>query len=114
MCSEHSERLYTREYPSYSRALIRQVPPSHAGLPYGAVNLRHGVPPHETPVSATATGGTVLLEFGLLSHLSGDGRCTDRPVCIAAARSACIGIECLLLCASPPARGERVRCLVLS
>lgn len=40
------------------------------GLPYGSINLRSGVRPGETSVSATATGGTVLLEFYLLSNLS--------------------------------------------
>jgi len=41
------------------------------GLPYGSVNFRSGVRTGETPVSATATGGTILLEFHLLSKLSG-------------------------------------------
>lgn len=41
------------------------------GLPYGSVNFKSGVRPGETPVSATATGGTCLLEFHLLSKLSG-------------------------------------------
>lgn len=44
------------------------------GIPYGTVNLRSGVADDETTISATATGGTVLLEFGLLSRASGDAR----------------------------------------
>ena len=41
------------------------------GLPYGTVNLRYGVPPDETTVTCTASCGTFLLEFGLLSRLTG-------------------------------------------
>lgn len=44
------------------------------GLPYGTVNLRHGVPPGETTVVATAGAGTFLVEFGILSRLTGDRR----------------------------------------
>lgn len=42
------------------------------GMPYGTVNLRHGVPDGETPVTCTAGIGTFLLEFGTLSRLTGD------------------------------------------
>ncbi|KAJ1495828.1 glycoside hydrolase [Baffinella frigidus] len=42
------------------------------GLPFGSVDLSLGPRFGETPVSATARGGTVLLEFILLSKLSGD------------------------------------------
>lgn len=41
-------------------------------IPYGTVNLRHGVPPGETPETCTACGGTFILEFGTLSVLTGD------------------------------------------
>ena len=34
------------------------------GMPYGTVNLRHGVPAGETPVTCTAGVGTFLIEFG--------------------------------------------------
>eukprot|EP01013_Petalomonas_cantuscygni_P018209 TRINITY_DN35581_c0_g1_i1.p1 TRINITY_DN35581_c0_g1~~TRINITY_DN35581_c0_g1_i1.p1 ORF type:complete len:585 (+),score=96.72 TRINITY_DN35581_c0_g1_i1:156-1910(+) len=44
------------------------------GLPFGTVNLRHGVPPGETPIVCTACAGTFLLEFGALSCLSGHPR----------------------------------------
>jgi hypothetical protein len=46
--------------------------PTH--LPYGTVNLRHGVPQGETPVTCVAGAGTFLLEFGALSRLTGDAR----------------------------------------
>lgn len=42
------------------------------GMPYGTVNLRHGVPSGETTVTCTAGVGTFILEFGSLSRLTGD------------------------------------------
>ncbi|XP_066147038.1 ER degradation-enhancing alpha-mannosidase-like protein 2 [Euwallacea fornicatus] len=42
------------------------------GMPYGTVNLRHGVPKGETPVTCTAGVGTFIIEFGALSRLTGD------------------------------------------
>ena len=44
------------------------------GIPYGTVNFRHGVPSKETPVTSLAGGGTHLIEFGLLSRLTGDAK----------------------------------------
>ena len=41
-------------------------------MPYGTVNLRHGVPKGETTVTCTAGVGTFLIEFGTLSRLIGD------------------------------------------
>ncbi|CAB3379732.1 Hypothetical predicted protein [Cloeon dipterum] len=42
------------------------------GMPYGTVNLRHGVPEGETPITCTAGVGTFIVEFGALSRLTGD------------------------------------------
>ncbi|XP_061428164.1 LOW QUALITY PROTEIN: ER degradation-enhancing alpha-mannosidase-like protein 2 [Lethenteron reissneri] len=42
------------------------------GMPYGTVNLRHGVHPTETSVTCTAGVGTFILEFSALSRLTGD------------------------------------------
>ncbi|KAK6471801.1 ER degradation-enhancing alpha-mannosidase-like protein 2 [Huso huso] len=42
------------------------------GMPYGTVNLLHGVNPTETPVTCTAGVGTFILEFSTLSRLTGD------------------------------------------
>lgn len=42
------------------------------GMPYGTVNLRHGVPKGETPITCTAGIGTFIVEFGTLSRLTGD------------------------------------------
>lgn len=43
-------------------------------LPYAWVNLKSGVEDGETRESCVAGAGTLLLEFGLLSHLTGDMR----------------------------------------
>lgn len=42
------------------------------GMPYGTVNLKHGVPPGETEVTCCAGVGTFIVEFGTLSRLTGD------------------------------------------
>jgi len=47
---------------------------TETGIPYGTVNLRHGVPKGETPVVCTACAGSFAVEFGLLSRLTGDPR----------------------------------------
>ena len=36
-------------------------------MPYGTVNLRHGVPAGETPITCTAGVGTFVVEFGQFS-----------------------------------------------
>lgn len=41
-------------------------------MPYGTVNLLHGVNPGETPITCTAGIGTFIVEFATLSHLTGD------------------------------------------
>ncbi|KAJ1506979.1 ER degradation-enhancing alpha-mannosidase-like protein 2 [Coelomomyces lativittatus] len=45
---------------------------SKTGVPYGTVNLMHGIPPQETPIVCSACATTLLLEFGYLSHLLND------------------------------------------
>lgn len=42
------------------------------GMPYGTVNLRHGVPKGETSVTCTAGVATFAVEFGALSRLTGN------------------------------------------
>lgn len=44
------------------------------GIPYGSVNLLNGVDENESKITSTAGGGTLTLEFGILSRL------TDNPV----------------------------------
>lgn len=45
-----------------------------AGIPYGTVNLKYGVPRDETTESSLAGAGTLTVEFSVLSALTGDGR----------------------------------------
>ena len=67
------------------------------GMPYGTVNLRHGVPAGETTVTCTAGVGTFIIEFGTLSHLTGDPVFMDVALralsALASARSS-IGLVC--------------------
>eukprot|EP00040_Diaphanoeca_grandis_P044258 m.11812 g.11812 ORF g.11812 m.11812 type:complete len:814 (-) comp8994_c0_seq1:39-2480(-) len=44
------------------------------GIPYGTVNLRHGIPPGESTVTSLAGAGTYLIEFGMLTRLTNDHR----------------------------------------
>lgn len=44
------------------------------GIPYGSINLKRGVEEDENPITSTACAGTLSLEFGFLSRLSGDER----------------------------------------
>lgn len=46
-------------------------------IPYGTVNLRHGVPIGETEIASTAGAGSLLVEFETLSSLTGDSRYGD-------------------------------------
>ena len=50
----------------------RRKPRTRTGLPFGAVNLRHGVAANETELASTAGAGTLAVEFGVLSRLTGD------------------------------------------
>ncbi|ETM99847.1 hypothetical protein PPTG_18414 [Phytophthora nicotianae INRA-310] len=42
------------------------------GIPYGTVNLKHGVPKGETPIASTAGAGSLSVEFTMLSVLTGE------------------------------------------
>ncbi|KAG7396220.1 hypothetical protein PHYBOEH_002600 [Phytophthora boehmeriae] len=44
------------------------------GIPYGTVNLRHGVPKGETPIASTAGAGSLSVEFTMLSVLTEDAK----------------------------------------
>lgn len=41
-------------------------------MPYGTINLVHGVPQGETAVTCTSGVGTFIVEFGTLSRLTGE------------------------------------------
>eukprot|EP00557_Chaetoceros_sp_GSL56_P003274 CAMPEP_0176498846 /NCGR_PEP_ID=MMETSP0200_2-20121128/12573_1 /TAXON_ID=947934 /ORGANISM="Chaetoceros sp., Strain GSL56" /LENGTH=1279 /DNA_ID=CAMNT_0017897149 /DNA_START=211 /DNA_END=4050 /DNA_ORIENTATION=+ len=45
---------------------------TRTGIPYGTINLIHGVPQGETTVASLAGGGTLTLEMELLSRLTKD------------------------------------------
>eukprot|EP00959_Pyramimonas_sp_CCMP1952_P158378 3312133-Pyramimonas_sp.AAC.2 len=40
------------------------------GIPYGSINLRDGVLPGESNITATAAAATLAIEFGTLSRLT--------------------------------------------
>ncbi|EAU84717.2 ER degradation-enhancing alpha-mannosidase-like 1 [Coprinopsis cinerea okayama7 len=44
------------------------------GIPYARINLRQGIMKGETTETCTAGAGSLILEFGLLSRLTGDDR----------------------------------------
>ena len=67
---------------------------SKTGLPYGSVNLRHGVNADETTVASLAGAGSLSLEFMLLSEL------THEPSYGCAARKV-RAIKKLVICFAP-------------
>ncbi|KAG6548383.1 hypothetical protein Mapa_010162 [Marchantia paleacea] len=94
---------YQNELLKLAEALGRRLLPAFdtpTGIPYGSVNLLHGVSEDESQarraplgsdisfyvVTSTAGGGTLTLEFGLLSRLTGD------PVFETAAKNAVRGL----------------------
>ncbi|CAA7395272.1 unnamed protein product [Spirodela intermedia] len=56
------------------------------GIPFGSVNLMHGVDENESKMTSTAGGGTLTLEFGVLSRL------TNNPVYEEVAKKAVHGL----------------------
>ncbi|XP_039849285.1 alpha-mannosidase I MNS4-like isoform X3 [Panicum virgatum] len=40
------------------------------GIPFGSINLKYGVDENESKITSTAGGGTLTLEFGILSRLT--------------------------------------------
>ncbi|KAG0190433.1 alpha mannosidase-like protein [Apophysomyces sp. BC1034] len=59
-----AEDLAQRLLPAFSL--------SKTGIPYPRVNLRYGVPRTETVETCTAGAGSLVLEFGVLSRLTGN------------------------------------------
>jgi len=70
LMSDYNDELLTLALDLGNRLLRAYMTPT--GLPWGSISLKTGPKFGETPVTATATGGTVLLEFILLSQLSGE------------------------------------------
>ncbi|KAI0773849.1 alpha-mannosidase [Fomes fomentarius] len=68
---------YQGELLDMAQDLALRLLPAFAtptGIPYSRINLRHGVPPGESIDSCTAGAGSLILEFGVLSRLTGDDR----------------------------------------
>ncbi|KAI3877938.1 hypothetical protein MKX03_005733 [Papaver bracteatum] len=68
---------YNDELLHLSEDLAQRLLPAFdtpTGIPFGSVNLLHGVDDDESKITSTAGGGTLTLEFGVLSHL------TNNPV----------------------------------
>lgn len=66
---------YEGQLLSMAAELARRLLPAFAtpsGLPYHRVNLRTGAPDPVSRETCTAAAGTFLVEFGLLSRLTGD------------------------------------------
>ncbi|XP_010542915.1 PREDICTED: alpha-mannosidase I MNS4 isoform X2 [Tarenaya hassleriana] len=66
---------YDNELLVLAEDLARRMLPAFdtpTGIPFGSVNLMHGVDKHESKITSTAGGGTLTLEFGVLSRLTND------------------------------------------
>ncbi|KAI7871607.1 glycoside hydrolase [Spinellus fusiger] len=55
-----------------AQRLLPAFKSSKTGIPYPRVNLRYGVPRTETVETCTAGAGSLILEFGVLSRLTGN------------------------------------------
>ncbi|CAL5413428.1 unnamed protein product [Camellia sinensis] len=79
IASDHATGM---KFPSYDDELLRlaedlahRLLPAFdtpTGIPFGSVNLLHGVDENESKITSTAGGGTLTLEFGVLSRLTND------------------------------------------
>ncbi|KAI5649349.1 hypothetical protein M9H77_35354 [Catharanthus roseus] len=66
---------YNGELLNLAEDLARRMLPAFdtpTGIPFGSVNLLHGVDENESKITSTAGGGTLTLEFGVLSRLTND------------------------------------------
>ncbi|KAK8953108.1 putative alpha-mannosidase I MNS4 [Platanthera guangdongensis] len=66
---------YDDELLHLAEDLARRMLPAFetpTGIPFGSVNLLHGVDKYESKITSTAGGGTLTLEFGVLSRLTND------------------------------------------
>ncbi|KAJ3081811.1 ER degradation-enhancing alpha-mannosidase-like protein 1, partial [Quaeritorhiza haematococci] len=80
LCVDQNLGFYMKDYDGgllrlatdLANRLLPAFEGSATGIPYPRVNLRHGVVPWEVNSTCTAGGGTLVLEFGVLSRLTGD------------------------------------------
>ncbi|KAL9549006.1 hypothetical protein MBANPS3_005418 [Mucor bainieri] len=72
----HTIKGYNDELLYMAKDLADRLMPafqtSKTGIPFPRVNLKRGVPPSETTETCTAGAGSLILEFGVLSRLTGD------------------------------------------
>ncbi|EPB83370.1 ER degradation enhancer, mannosidase alpha-like 1 [Mucor circinelloides 1006PhL] len=72
----HTIQGYNDELLHMAQDLADRLMPafqtSKTGIPFPRVNLKRGVPPSETTETCTAGAGSLILEFGVLSRLTGD------------------------------------------
>lgn len=64
---------YDNQLLALAEDLAQRILPAFdtpTGIPFGSVNLLHGVDEHESKITSTAGGGTLTLEFGVLSQLT--------------------------------------------
>jgi len=81
---QEMEPPYEGELLTLAYDLGRRLLPAFetpTGIPIHRVNLIHGVPKEETRETCTAAAGTLILEMGLLSRLTGDRRYTGLEMC---------------------------------
>ncbi|XP_006350659.1 probable alpha-mannosidase I MNS4 isoform X2 [Solanum tuberosum] len=79
IASDHNTGMripsYDDELLHLAEDLARRMLPAFdtpTGIPFGSVNLLHGVDENESKITSTAGGGTLTLEFGILSRLTND------------------------------------------
>ncbi|PON78078.1 Glycoside hydrolase [Trema orientale] len=66
---------YDNQLLNLAEDLARRLLPvfdTPTGIPFGSVNLLYGVDERESKITSTAGGGTLTLEFGVLSRLTND------------------------------------------
>ncbi|KAL8457687.1 hypothetical protein ACS0TY_035528 [Phlomoides rotata] len=72
-----AEGTYNNQLLALAKELGERVLPAFdtpTGLPYAWINLKHGVMEGETTETSTSGCGSLILEMGALSHLTGDPR----------------------------------------
>ncbi|XP_022948586.1 alpha-mannosidase I MNS4 isoform X1 [Cucurbita moschata] len=79
IASDHTTGMKVASYENQlldlAEDLARRLLPAFdtpTGIPFGSVNLLYGVDEHESKITSTAGGGTLTLEFGVLSRLTDD------------------------------------------
>ncbi|XP_044486783.1 alpha-mannosidase I MNS4 isoform X2 [Mangifera indica] len=80
---------YDNQLLSLAENLAQRLLPAFdtpTGIPFGSVNLLYGVDEHESKITSTAGGGTLTLEFGVLSRL------TNNPIYEQVTKNAVLGL----------------------